>query len=529
MSTFKYNLKFLDGCAIINISKGGNAMKHTKCLSVFLAAMILAGGILPMKELHAEIVDMALTENAYIESSNDDFAYRVYSDHIEITKVLDSSNEVQIPDEIEGLPVTDWNPETTFRSIYVNQFSISEDNPYFSIVNDGLICNTSKVYILYLGQEGEYDKYNGPWLEDYVVPDGIRFIGNAAFRNGHAIKHITIPDSVEMIGFGALQNTLVTKVSISANINRIEPAALNSNHLEEIELNAENPHFTLIDGVLFNQEKDTLICYPQANPSESYTIPEGTVNLLSSCFINCRNIKEITLASTCRDVEGELDSLFSLEKCEVSEENPVYASYGGLLYSKDKTQLIKVPIKATDTDEFIVPDGTKAIADYAINNCNIDSITLPASVKKVDRYAFVNGYCHLKSLTVYNPECELEGVSSNFRMRWDGTEMSYYGTIYGYENSTAEKYARKQGIEFVLLEDVPEPTTEPTTEAPEEDTACDVNNDGEFSVTDLILLQKYLLGVSDTELADCKAADFCEDGRIDAFDLGLMKRKLLRG
>jgi hypothetical protein len=55
----------------------------------------------------------------------------------------------------------------------------------------------------------------------------------------------------------------------------------------------------------------------------------------------------------------------------------------------------------------------------------------------------------------------------------------------------------------------------------------DVNMDGEFNVSDLVLLQKWLLAVPDAELKDWKAADFSEDNRLDVFDLCLMRKKLI--
>lgn len=57
----------------------------------------------------------------------------------------------------------------------------------------------------------------------------------------------------------------------------------------------------------------------------------------------------------------------------------------------------------------------------------------------------------------------------------------------------------------------------------------DVNRDGTFGVSDVILLQKWLLSVPDTYLANWKAADFYEDGKLDVFDLCLMKRALIEG
>ena len=55
----------------------------------------------------------------------------------------------------------------------------------------------------------------------------------------------------------------------------------------------------------------------------------------------------------------------------------------------------------------------------------------------------------------------------------------------------------------------------------------DVNSDGKFDIADAVLLQKWLLAVPDTKLADWKAADLCEDGVLDVFDLCLMKRMLI--
>ena len=55
----------------------------------------------------------------------------------------------------------------------------------------------------------------------------------------------------------------------------------------------------------------------------------------------------------------------------------------------------------------------------------------------------------------------------------------------------------------------------------------DVNNDGELNIADAVLLQKWLLAEPDTELVNWKAADLCEDDRLDVFDLCLMKRMLV--
>ncbi|MDE6780906.1 MAG: hypothetical protein K2J40_05545 [Ruminococcus sp.] len=78
------------------------------------------------------------------------------------------------------------------------------------------------------------------------------------------------------------------------------------------------------------------------------------------------------------------------------------------------------------------------------------------------------------------------------------------------------EYWGGEGQKFII-----EPIAEP------QKIAGDVNSDGKFDIADIVLFQKWLLAVPDTALADWKAADFCEDNRLDVFDLCLMKQKFL--
>lgn len=54
----------------------------------------------------------------------------------------------------------------------------------------------------------------------------------------------------------------------------------------------------------------------------------------------------------------------------------------------------------------------------------------------------------------------------------------------------------------------------------------DVNADGEFNVADAVLLQKWLSNLTDEELANWKAADLCEDRKLNVFDVCMMKHEL---
>ncbi len=55
----------------------------------------------------------------------------------------------------------------------------------------------------------------------------------------------------------------------------------------------------------------------------------------------------------------------------------------------------------------------------------------------------------------------------------------------------------------------------------------DVNSDNKFNITDVVTLQKWLLGKPDTVLMNWRAADLCGDGVLNSFDMCLMKKALI--
>lgn len=61
----------------------------------------------------------------------------------------------------------------------------------------------------------------------------------------------------------------------------------------------------------------------------------------------------------------------------------------------------------------------------------------------------------------------------------------------------------------------------------EQEASGDINNDGEFNVADLTLLQNWLL-VKETTLENWEAGDYTKDGKLDVFDTVLMRRSLIK-
>ncbi|MDE5765291.1 MAG: RICIN domain-containing protein, partial [Ruminococcus sp.] len=54
----------------------------------------------------------------------------------------------------------------------------------------------------------------------------------------------------------------------------------------------------------------------------------------------------------------------------------------------------------------------------------------------------------------------------------------------------------------------------------------DVNADGDFNISDLIMMQKFLLG--NGTLTDWKTGDLCKDEKIDVFDMIMMRKLIIK-
>jgi hypothetical protein len=127
----------------------------------------------------------------------------------------------------------------------------------------------------------------------------------------------------------------------------------------------------------------------------------------------------------------------SLTAVTVNESNPVYASFMGILYSKDLSVLIACPsgLKATKlTNEGLfaeehhvrIPEETRTIADRAFKgNRNLIDVTLPEGIVSIGASAF-ESCAALRSATL---PLSLENVSRNaFEKAPDLGYLHYAGT-----------------------------------------------------------------------------------------------------
>lgn len=84
----------------------------------------------------------------------------------------------------------------------------------------------------------------------------------------------------------------------------------------------------------------------------------------------------------------------------VEPDNPQYSSIDGVLFNKDKTELIKIPMRKTGT--YAVPSSVKNIGFDAFHHCaNITSVSIPNHIKVLNESAF-RGCTRLNSIHIPN-------------------------------------------------------------------------------------------------------------------------------
>ena len=93
-------------------------------------------------------------------------------------------------------------------------------------------------------------------------------------------------------------------------------------------------------------------------------------------------------------VKISTDALYAyvaLENIFVDENNPVYKSIDGNLYSKDGKKIIRYA-KAKKNTSFDIPNGVVEIGDFAFfGSKNLASVTIPESITKIGEWAFALG------------------------------------------------------------------------------------------------------------------------------------------
>ena len=385
-----------------------------------------------------------------------------------------------------ALPVFPANAASD--SLMFGDFEYTSKNSYVEINaykgTDSTVEIPSEINGLKVRKIAENGLCGNNHVEKYILPEGITTIGQHALSRNDNLKEISFPSTLQSVQFGAISY---------------------DNALKEV------------------------------------IFPEGLEKIEGCVLYTCYGLTDVYIPSTVTSIAENMfcSSSYDLEMFHVDENNDNYCSENGVLFTKDKSRLVRYPLhksnleyeipstvteiahSAFDTitilEKLYIPDNVKIIGERAFSMASLKELRLPHELTTLPQYSL--GSMHsLEKLYIPKSLTRIGNVACTF---YETMPTIYYE---GMEDDWKLIEIGSMNVDFNSLEFVYNYDYNANIS---ESLMGDCNADGDFSVADVVLLQKWLLAVPDTHLANWKAADFCEDDRLDVFDLCLMKRALI--
>lgn len=143
------------------------------------------------------------------------------------------------------------------------------------------------------------------------------------------------------------------------------------------------------------------------------TIPQSVTYIGRDAFNFCHKLVGVKISKSVTTIEeGAFGYCNGLESITVDPENPNCCDVDGVLFSKDKTELLKYPVGKTQTS-YVIPDGVTLIDYVAFQSANnLAEITFPASVDRIGNFVFT-GTQWLKDRLAENPMVVVNGILIN--------------------------------------------------------------------------------------------------------------------
>ncbi|MCM1226819.1 MAG: leucine-rich repeat protein [Clostridium sp.] len=367
----------------------------------------------------------------------------------------DSLEKIIIPKNIKTIGTAFYN----LKKLKI----ITIENPECKIYdNSATICNYNKLYECYY--TGVIRGYKNSTAQEYAEKYNYKFetidepIVTTVVTIEPAITTTTKPynylsyvevdkdedgtyDCVRILDY----DKSMISVEIPAEINGLPVTEIldhvfcGCNSLENINVSKNNKSFTSEDGILFNKDKTELISYPAGKKNSEYVIPDSVTSIAPYAFENCSNLTNATIPNS---VSSMSFAIF---------------------------------LRCYNLTNVTISDGVPYIGDGAFFGCSgLTNITIPKSVEFIESQAFAN-CSSLESITIKNPKCDIhwyDTICNEFDS--DKSDKVYYnGIIYGYKDSTAQKYAEVCGYTFEAIDEEPIVTTiSVTSEPPESSTTA---------------------------------------------------------
>ncbi len=224
--------------------------------------------------------------------------------------------------------------------------------------------------VVSVGEQAFYVAEGDETLTAVFLPESVKELGEYCFYGCSALTKINL-EHLENLQKGALR----------------ECTALESAELGYLKTVGKYPFYgctslkyVRIEGAE-NFETEFLRYCPALERAE---FGDGVESLPKNTFYDSDAVRELSLGKAFSQEVTSDTFPAGLESIEVSAENATYSTEGGILYNKDKTELLYVPKYLKG--RVVIADGVKKIGygyTYFWEHPFITSVTIPASVESI--------------------------------------------------------------------------------------------------------------------------------------------------
>ena len=441
----------------------------------------------------------AISVNAEDDLSYGDFEYSLLDDGtVSISKYTGTDKNVNIPSVINKRKVT----EIGFSAFYNCKTLESVNIPNEVIMID------------------KYAFLDCENLKNVTLPNNIHIINWGAFENCKSLKYIEIPDSVYIIGYEAFSGCVsMTSVVIPDSVREIRGSAFsNCTNLKDIKMskNILSLSYSIFDNTYwYNNQPDGIIYldnvlygYKGDMPSNTViNVKDGTRIIAGFCFEDCSNLVDVNIPDSVINVgrSAFIDTAWLNNK----ENGIVYAGkvaycYKGKLDEDSVLYLNNDTIGVADgfypeeevldgDMDVVLPESLVCVGSYAfgridlhgLGSSSLKSINLPSNLKyicsegfsycseakgslsipKSVEYIGDNAFytCGFNTIKVNNKDCIVMDKAFGYDLIGYGYMLKKDFKLYGYSNSTADTYAKENGITFVALDKKTNPVIKATS------------------------------------------------------------------
>ena len=175
----------------------------------------------------------------------------------------------------------------------------------------------------------------------------------------------TIPDAVDSVCEQALENPYISQIKVNASIRNIAANWCEGicKNLKSVEVDAGNPSYKSVDGVVFSKDGSTLVMYPTGRAGKC-VIPEGTKILGRGAVMGCIADSIVIPASV-----EEMKSA-SFEETAATHVSVLGKSrIGAYAFVDSKVQNLYIPyVPSIATCAFMECDSLKSITRFVVGD-----------------------------------------------------------------------------------------------------------------------------------------------------------------